>query len=157
MDERRESISSKIIAPLIVVLLGALLVGGSAPWWWKIIFPDPGVALPGSTTGPTTAPTTGPTTSASDDPTTPPTSPPTVAPGGCVLTISNPFATIREEPSHSSTETGDVPPGEYATSDTRIVNWGGRDERWFEITADGRTGWIVYNNVMVESKSSECL
>lgn len=73
-----------------------------------------------------------------------------------MLTISNPFASIQEQPSHASAEVGDVPAGDYATSGTKVVNWGGRDERWFEITASGRVGWIVYNNITVESKSAEC-
>ena len=149
----RESISTKILVPLIVVILGALLVGGSAPWWWEIIFPDPTAT---SSTGPTIRPTTGPTMG-SLDPQTPTPVPPTDVPQeGCVLTINNPFATIRMEPSHSSEEIGDVPAGDYATSDTRIVDWAGKDERWFEITASARTGWIVYNNIMVESKSADC-
>ena len=148
----RESTATKILVPLIVVILGALLVGGSAPWWWKIIFPDETAA---SSPGPTTTPTSGSTISL--DPGTPTPLPPTAVPQeGCVLTISNPFATIRAEPSHSSEEIGDVPAGEYATSDTRIVEFAGKDERWFEITASGRTGWIEYNNIIVESKSADC-
>ena len=154
MQEPRESMSSKIVVPLVVVVLGALLVGGSAPWWWKIIFSDQNAT---SSPGLTVRPTTGPTTITSDDSLTPTPAPPTVAPnGGCVLTIANPFATISEKPSHDSTEIGDVPSGDYQPSDSRVVNWGGRDERWFEITASGRTGWIVYNSVIIESKSSEC-
>ena len=148
----RESTTSKILAPLIVLVLGAILVGGSAPWWWKLIFPDPVPTSPSRTLTPTTGPT-GAATGAGETPSPDPTS---IAADGCVLTISNPFATIREEPSHASTEVGDVPTGDYATSDTKEVNWGGKDERWFEITADGRIGWIVYNTIMVESKSADC-
>lgn len=150
--EPRESLSSKIIAPLLVVVIGAILVGGSAPWWWEVIFPTTVTPAPGQTS----TPTAGPTTPSGE--TQAPTSVPPTAPsvGGCVLTITYPFATINEEPSHASPAVGDVPPGDYPTADTRIVNWGGRDERWFEITASGRTGWIVYNNVLVDSKSSEC-
>jgi hypothetical protein len=150
-QQPRESLSSRIVAPLLVVVLGAILVGGSAPWWWERIFPPRVTPSPGQTF----TPTVGPTTASGETPATTSASPtPPVA--GCVLTISNPFASIREEPSHSSMEVGDVPQGEYPTSNTRIVNWGGRDERWFEITASGRTGWIVYDNILVESKSSEC-
>ena len=149
----RESTTSKILAPLIVLVLGAILVGGSAPWWWELIFPGPT-----STSSPsrTITPTTGPTGAASGAVETPSPDPTSIAADGCVLTISNPFATIREEPSHASTEVGDVPTGDYATSDTKEVNWGGKDERWFEITADGRVGWIVYNTIMVEAKSADC-
>lgn len=154
--EPRPSIFEKVTAPLVVVVLGTLLVGGSSPWWLKFIFPTP-TPIPGATITPTSTPTSGPTL-ITIGPTTPPTSPPTVGPNtGCVLTITNPFATISEEPSHDSTEIGDVPAGDYATSDTRMVDWAGRDERWFQITASGRTGWIGYNTIMVESKSAECL
>lgn len=147
----RESLRSRVLAPLLVVVLGAVLVGGSAPWWWKEIFHDPTPAPPGQTFGHTAVPTTAP-----GETVAPASALPTAPIAGCVLKITNPFATISEEPSHSSAEIGDVPPGDYPTSATKIVNWGGRDERWFEITASGRTGWIVYNTILVDSKSADC-
>ena len=146
----RESLRSKVLAPLLVVVLGAVLVGGSAPWWWKEIFHDPTPAPPGQTFGPTSFPT------APGESVTPTAAPPTAPIAGCVLKITNPFATISEEPSHSSAEIGDVPPGDYPSSTSEVVNWGGRDERWFQITASGRTGWIVYNTILVDSKSADC-
>lgn len=154
MAEPRESLQSRILVPVAIAVLGALLVGGSAPWWWDRVFPPASTTSPGSTVAP---PTFGPTPAISID-VPGPTAAVSVTPelSGCVLTITNPFATIRDQPSHQATEIGDVPAGEYPSMESTLVDWAGRDERWFKITASGRTGWIVYNTIMIESKSADC-
>jgi hypothetical protein len=152
MTQSRESVSSKILVGVII----ALVAGGSSPWWLKFVIPEAAV----STTTPAPA-TAKPNTSSNSS---------AVAPGlsidvgpstvqvltGCVLTISNPFATLHEKPAVTSVETGSVPAGQYETSDTAIVQFAGQDQRWFQITAAGRTGWIQYDTILVAGKSPEC-
>ena len=155
MTEPRESLSSRIVVPVAVAVLVALLAGGTAPWWWDRVFSPTSTTSPGSTVAP---PTLGPTPATSIVVPSPSGASGSGGPqlGGCVLTITYPFATIRDEPRHDATETGDVPEGDYEASNTTLADWAGREERWFEITASGRTGWIVYNGIMIESKSAEC-
>ncbi len=148
----RESLASRILVPVLVAVLIAVLVGGSAPWWIKVLFPgsvetpSPTVVVP-TVVVPTFGPSVGGSFGSSK-----PTSPLT----GCVLTIKNPFVTMHESADIQSTETGDVPPGDYQTSGTTVVDFAGKSQRWFQATALGRTGWIEYNTIEVESKSAEC-
>jgi hypothetical protein len=148
----RESLASRILVPVVVAVLIALLIGGSAPWWLKFIFPDPTPTPSSSFVVPTSiVPTFGPSVTESLSP-----SQPTLQLTGCVLTITNPFVSMHESADIQSTETGDVPPGQYQTSNSTVVDFAGQSQRWFEITALGRTGWVMYNTIEIESKSAEC-
>jgi hypothetical protein len=148
MSGDRESILSRILVPVIVAVFIALLAGGTAPWWLSVIFPPP----PSPTPTATTFPTAGPTPSLTAGPTGPTAGPQT----GCVLTITNPFVSLHESPDIASTEIGDVPRGTYAATDSTVVDFAGQSQRWFQITAVGRTGWVLYNTILIESKSAEC-
>jgi hypothetical protein len=152
MADNEHTIRNAIIIGVVL----ALLVGGAAPWWLQYIIPPPGA---------TPTPTT-PISSASIEPT--PASSPTVIPSptptgtpsapitGCVLTITNPFVSLHAEPDIQSEEIGDVPPGQYETSATAQTEFGGQAQRWFEITASSRTGWVLYDTIQIASKSADC-
>lgn len=118
---------------------------------------------PGQTTPPTPVgtvpPDTGPPDTAPPDTAPPDTASPDTAPPdlrGCVLTIEFVFVRMHDEPAHDSVETGDVPPGTYVAQDSRLSNWAGRDERWFQVEAEQRTGWIVDDGIQIASKSNNC-
>ncbi len=109
-----------------------------------------------TTTGPaattevpeTTVTTAGPAT------TTTTTTPPDVS--GCRVTISNPLASIHEEPDTFSTEIMRVPPGTYEVDEIRTVTFVS-EQRWFLITLrNGRQGWIRDATFEIASKSAEC-
>jgi hypothetical protein len=150
MSKDGDSILSKILVPVIVAVLIAIVAGGTAPWWIKILF-DGGI-------GPT--PTPGPVPSASSVPTptgpVPSTEPTSEPMGGCVIEISFSFARLRERPAHDSTQIGDAPKGSYEASNTEVVDWASLSQRWFEITALGRTGWLVDDGIQIDSKSADC-
>ena len=79
----------------------------------------------------------------------------TQAPLGCVLTISNPFASIHEEPDDFSP--GDkVPTGDYSVSETREVEFAGTMQRWFRITVGSKSGWVRDDTILIASKSADC-
>ena len=104
---------------------------------------DPGSHQSGLTPTPTaTAPDT--------------TGPPETASTGCVLTITFPFGSLHKSPALQSTEISEVPPGQYQTSDTTVVDFAGQSQRWFKVTASGKTGWLLYDTILVESKSAAC-
>jgi hypothetical protein len=142
---------------ILVPVVLALLIGSSSPWWWDRLFPPTPTAAPGPvrSSGPpqqTLPPqqTVGPV----------PGGDPTPPPGGqltdCTLTVSRPFSEIRVGPNFDETRAGDVPEGDYAASASTLSEWAGTDFRWFQITAVGRTGWIVDNGFMFQSKSAGC-
>jgi len=150
MAEPRDSYTKLLVIPLVLLILG----GTSAPWWIKYIFPDPAPTAQPNPAGPDPG---GPIITAG----------PVVTPGGggsttgvtltgCVLTIRNPLVSMRANPDWSSAETGKVPPGQYEAPTSKVVSFAGQDQRWFEVTAEGRTGWIPYDTILVESKSAEC-
>jgi len=123
----------------------AFMIGGWIP------FSPP--APPPSPT-PTSAPTLTP--SAPVPPASETAGPPeSVAPVGCVLTISNPFASIHEEPDEFS-PADKVPAGAYAVSDTQMVDFAGAKERWFRISVGSKSGWIRDDTILIESKSADC-
>ena len=129
-----------------VCLLVAGVIGGVIPWPpWPPPPPTPTpipTASDGTPTPTATAVVTiGPTQTAST---------------GCVLTISFPFASLHKSPDLQSTEISDVPRGQYQTSDTTVVEFAGQSQRWFQITASGKTGWLLYDTILVESKSAAC-
>jgi hypothetical protein len=147
-----ESLLSKIVVGVVVTVVGGLILAFLLGWL------DLDGDGRGGSPSPIIRPTPSPTGAGATPSPTPATAKPSItpAPSGCILTITNPFARINEEPRHDSVEAGDVPPGEYVPSDSTISNWAGKDERWFEITAEGRTGWIVDNGILIESKSADC-
>jgi hypothetical protein len=154
-----ESTASKIFVGLVVTVGGGLVLafligqlglngGGGRGGTNGTPVVDPTVyRTPGVT--PANQPVTNPPA-----PTSKPTHGAPVA--GCVLTITFPFAELYQEPRHDATRVGDVPEGQYPSSNSTISNWAGKDERWFEITASGRTGWIVDDGIQVDSKSADC-
>lgn len=104
------------------------------------------------------APAPAPQPTSPPPPTPVPAAKPTTAPPSkdCVLTIENPFVELKREPRHDGLTLGRVPPGQYRHLDYREVDWAGRMEGWFQIDAEGRTGWIVYNTITVKSKTPSC-
>ena len=153
MTGPRESFLSKLGLAVIAPVLVILLAGGSSPWWLPVIFPSssPGPTAPGHSTGQTTPrPTPRQTPRASG---TLESSGPV---GDCVITIENPLVDLHEDPEPFSQVIIRVPPGDYAVSDTAQVDFGGDQQRWLQITADGRTGWIEDNSFNVDGKSSGC-
>lgn len=75
--------------------------------------------------------------------------------GGCSVDVTFPFAEIRDEADHGSLVVSAVPEGTYAVSESTVASWGGRDERWFRLEVDGRTGWIL-DDPMLLTKSGAC-
>jgi hypothetical protein len=75
---------------------------------------------------------------------------------GCQVTIVNPFVALREQPGPAEQEIISVPPGVYMVEATQNVEFAGRTERWLQITAEGRTGWIPDNTIMIERKTGDC-
>ena len=142
-----------ILQPLIVGVVLALLVGGSAPWWWSELESRDDDATVSTTIQPRTTATTG-SPSAGDDGTDEATTSSDVA--GCRITIVNPLVTLFEKPDHFGLEVGRVEPGAYGVREATVVNRGVGDERWFRITADGRTGWLEDSSILIDSKSADC-
>jgi len=149
MTEPRESFWAKLGLAVIGPVLVILLAGGSSPWWLPIVFPSAsaGPSAPDGSTGP---PTPSPTAGESG---TVETSGPI---GDCVITIANPLVDLHEEPGPFTQVSIRVPPGEYAVSNTADVSFAGGQQRWLEITAEGRTGWIEDNTFNVDSKTAGC-
>jgi hypothetical protein len=152
-DEGRsggDSLWKLILVPVVL----AVLIGSSSPWWWDRVFPPGPPPIPAGTTGP--IPPTVPGGGAQ----TPGPIPATIVPGGalvdCTLTVSRPFSEIRAGPNFDETRVGDVPEGTYTATETALSEWANTDFRWFKITAAGRTGWIVDNGFMFQSKSTGC-
>ena len=111
------------------------------------------------TSTPTPAPTSTPTPAPTSTPTPTPTSTPTSTPSNqssCVITVTYPFATFSESPSHHARELGRVEEGQYEVVDNRLVNWAGRDEMWYQISYSGRFGWINDSPIIIEEKTASC-
>lgn len=77
-------------------------------------------------------------------------------PTDCVLTITNELVSLMSEPDTFSQEIIRVPSGEYPTSDFREIPFGGTQQGWFQIEAEGRTGWVKNDTWTVENKTSAC-
>lgn len=149
--------SASIMQPIIVGVVLALLVGGSAPWWWGEIRPGGSSAEVTTTTqAAVTAPTTGGTTSSGGPANTSSGAGEAIDVTDCQITIRNPLVSLREEPDHFALEVGRVEPGSYPVSEATIVDRGLGQERWFRIAANGRTGWLEDNSILVDSKSAGC-
>jgi hypothetical protein len=157
MADPGDSMRNKIIVGVVVGLAITLVGGASAPWWVKIVFPaaaQTATSTPvtlGGTTGP--FPTFVPPSAGVPSIALPSV---TVNVQGCVLTITNPLVSMRESPDISSLESGNVPPGQYAALATTVVKFAGQDQRWFQVRANDRIGWIMYDTILVSSKSADC-
>jgi hypothetical protein len=149
VTEPRDSFLSKLGLAVIGPVLVLLLAGGSSPWWLPIIFPQPspGPSAPSESRGQATpAQTSGASGSVeSSGPV-----------GDCVITIQNPFVDLHEDPEPFSQVIIRVPPGDYAVFDTAQDDFAGGQQRWLQITADGRTGWIEDNTINIDAKSAGC-
>lgn len=74
----------------------------------------------------------------------------------CVLTINDPFAQIQATPGYPPQSGTKVPAGSYVTITSEVLSFAGVQTRWYEIHVGGQTGWIVDDNVQIQSKSSGC-
>lgn len=74
----------------------------------------------------------------------------------CVLTISNELVPLMSEPDTFSQEIMNVSSGDYPTSDFREVLFGDTQQGWFQIEADGRTGWVRNDTWTIADKTSGC-
>jgi hypothetical protein len=145
----RESFLSKLGLAVIAPVLVILLAGGSSPWWLPVIFPpsSPGPSAPSHSTGQAT-PRPTPRASGPFESSGPI--------GDCVITVTNTLVDLHEDPEPFSQVIMQVPPGDYAVSDTALDDFAGGQQRWLQITADGRTGWIEDNSFNVDAKSAGC-
>ena len=86
-----------------------------------------------------------------------PTVTPSPNPNICVVTISNSLVALKREPETFSREIIRVPPGNYASLDYQVTNFGGlRDDGWFLLEAQGRKGWVKDDTWTIESKTRVC-
>lgn len=74
----------------------------------------------------------------------------------CVLTISNPLVSLYEKADLFSLELGRVPVGDYSPSDTVVVDFAGKQQRYFQISVEGKIGWILDDTILVARKSAAC-
>ncbi len=74
----------------------------------------------------------------------------------CTITIESHGAEILETPFHKALHIDGVPGGEYLIFDTRVVDWAGKDQRWYKIKVGQREGWICDWGGIVKGKSSGC-
>ena len=75
---------------------------------------------------------------------------------GCAIVIANPLVTLYEDTDTFGLEAGRAPPETYAVEEIRTVTFAGKPQRWFQITADGDTGWVQDSSILIESKSGDC-
>ena len=127
------------------LVVAALVIGG-------VINPGP---------GPTPTPTPLPTLPASTE-SIPPTPIPVPTPTGqitttgCVITISNPLVSMYEKPDMFSLEVGRVPVGDYSPTQTTVVEFAGKQQRWFQITVAAKSGWVLDDTILIATKSADC-
>lgn len=74
----------------------------------------------------------------------------------CVITVDHIGAQIHSEPDHAARTLSSVPDGDYRPSAATESDWAGRTELWYQLTVDGRTGWLPYSSITVRSVSSGC-
>jgi hypothetical protein len=137
-----------VVGQVVVAVVIALLVGGTAPWWWKEVFPQQAQATsqqPQATSQQPQA-TLAPPGGNPGEPTL----------TGCVVTIANTLVALMSEPSRFSQELVKVKPGEYTTSEYKVVPFAGQDQGWFQIEAEGRKGWIANDTWTIASKTNAC-
>jgi tetratricopeptide (TPR) repeat protein len=75
---------------------------------------------------------------------------------GCIVTIANTLVALMSEPSRFSQQLVKVRPGEYTMLEYKVVKFGSQDQGWFQIAAEGRTGWIADDTWTIDSKTSTC-
>lgn len=75
---------------------------------------------------------------------------------GCVITVDHIGAQIHSEPNHAARVLASVPDGDYRPSAATESDWAGLTEIWYQLTVDGRTGWLPYSTITVRSVSSDC-
>lgn len=150
----------------LIIILGIVVVVGSIIG--LLVFSkfqeEIGNETPSSTPTPTNTPvpptnTPVPPTDTPVPPTNtpvPPTDTPVLPVSNCILTITFPFAELREEPNYDALRILTIPEGNYSAIDNTISNWGGRDWRWFKIQVNDRQGWVADDGLQIESKSSGC-
>lgn len=74
---------------------------------------------------------------------------------GCTIEVTHFAAQLKAEPDHSSRTLSDIPENSYEPSGWTEAEWAGQAELWFQITVDGRVGWVVDEPILL-SKSTEC-
>ena len=80
----------------------------------------------------------------------------TATASGCTLTIVDPFAQIDATPGSPQASGEHVPHGTYRVITSKALSFGGSSNRWYEISVDGKQGWIEDDGVQIASKSSAC-
>ncbi|NJR62704.1 MAG: hypothetical protein HC769_30270 [Cyanobacteria bacterium CRU_2_1] len=74
----------------------------------------------------------------------------------CVITISNPLVSLKNQPDTFSLDLVSVKPGTYPSSEHVFTSSSQTEEGWFKIKYEGRNGWIGNNTWSIESKSNSC-
>jgi hypothetical protein len=112
---------------------------------------------------PTPSMTTAPTTAATPTPIVAPSTPPEIeeptaiaSSGECVITVTHPFASYMANPSHSARDLGRVDTGDYEVLASQLASWAGQDEMWYQISYNGRLGWINDNPILIGEKTQGC-
>jgi hypothetical protein len=103
-----------------------------------------------ATEPPTTA---APTTSEAPTTTAPPTSATIADPDSCRVTVSR-QRTLRSEPTDSSPDAGQIPPGEYAVLGTTTSRFFFVRVTWYQLDAGGTVGWLEEQDV--SSTQGDC-
>lgn len=142
--------------PVVRVILLVIGVGFIYLALSKDYLPGSGRATQVPPTSSAGEPTSGPPVSSGNPTSPPPTSPPAASTTGCVVTISNPLVSLMSEPDTFSQELVRVGPGEYATSDYTVTTFASQEQGWFQIEAEGRTGWIRNDTWTIAEKTSAC-
>ena len=77
---------------------------------------------------------------------------------GCRVRVTHAGAILHEAPSHLAVELpiGDLSGRTYDVIDTRLVNWAGKQERWYRIRVDGHVGWTVGRQMLLTATGPEC-
>jgi hypothetical protein len=68
---------------------------------------------------------------------------------GCYITVIDPLTQIVSAPSPALSSGFPAAEGRYQALANRMVNWGGSITRWFEISVDGRTGWVPNDGIQI--------
>lgn len=74
----------------------------------------------------------------------------------CTVAINSPFVALNKEPRRFSQQLLRLPPGRYNPTGYRVTSFAGRDEGWFQITHQGKSGWVQDSIYEIETKSANC-
>lgn len=66
------------------------------------------------------------------------------------------LVSIQEEPSLGAQDVIAVPAGTYQVEAVELVMFGPNEQRWFQITVSGRTGWLRDSTFNIATKSPGC-